>query len=62
MKCICGYNDKVDEFYNESKIGDFIRITPPVYYNSIEDMKNVDIDEKYVQYACPKCGTVKVNI
>ena len=66
MKCICGYEYETIKDYHGLNVivGDkpFIRITPPMYFNSIEEMQTTSIDYEYIQYACPKCGTVKVDI
>ena len=53
MECLCGYEYEREEYF---KLGDkpFIRITLYI------DIPNVEYE--YIQYACLKCGTIKLDI
>jgi len=63
MKCICGYEyiktEDKPESKTDQKTGDipFIRITPKPTHAEIL----ANIDYIYVQYACPKCKTIRLG-
>lgn len=71
MKCVCGY--EYDEEWNSEErryvviLGDkpFIRLYTSndikVYYKRRSDYYS-NGEEEVSLYACPKCGTVKVDI
>lgn len=56
MKCICQY-ERFFDFDRDKWIGDeeFIFIQKVVIYNGFKD-ENKEV------YACPKCGTLKLDI
>lgn len=67
MKCICGY-EKVEHWRTDDGIGigdeDFITIDcfgKPFETSKRKNNWNGDCETTYL-YACPKCGTVKMDI
>ena len=71
MKCICGY-ERVDKWRLGDKLEgdpnfkngdeDFNMSAHPVRIDMQEEYYGRDgIEDKYL-YACPKCGTVKIDL
>jgi hypothetical protein len=62
MKCICGYEHQSgfdDGEWKENIIGDerFIKVDGVIF---MRDMHTNEEDRVYL-YACPKCGTVRME-
>lgn len=64
MKCVCGYESEHDTYSNDYENGEFIRVEGNYSYwvggNKTNDGKPTY--RKCSIYACPKCGTLKIDV
>ncbi len=64
MKCVCGYNtEEVREPYGMD--GEGKEWVTPVGNEPFIEVSTVSSDyiqHEYIIYACPKCGTLKIEI
>ena len=65
MKCICGYEkqDNSDESQEQFKMITFSEDSDgPLFIDPFVSQPGIYNDIRVTIYACPKCGTLKINL